>query len=705
MLFAETMAIRWLGIEIPVLRAFPNLILMLVFIGASAGIAQPEKRVGKVKVIASLLCLIGSVIIVPVTGLKDISLRLDETNSPMAVVAGLTLILLNAFSLLTLFREIGCAVGEEFKNRPPLKSYSVNILGSMAGVLVFAICSFLNTAPWIWLLVAIASAFAYSNNRKLAFMLPLVVASFFSSQGAFWSPYGKLEIKPFEVPANSIFGQGNYMLFCNNVYFHSATHVPEKTVFDERDKGVDVSKEREDKEHLLLHAYKWMKLPYRFAPAHKDVLILGSGSGNDVSFGEHLPQGPESIDAVEIDPVIGTFGQTIHPDKPYLEKRANLIINDARSHLHDSPKRYDIVNFAYLDPGGTLNTASFMRVDNFVFTKESVQDALKLLKDDGIVSMSFATGADHPVTARLYNTIRDAWGKEPLTLVDDSFSSCIFLFGPGMEKNMDNVAALVRQSLADDHELKVWRPSDAQRQMRIASDDWPFLYLQFDTTGMLLYSSFLLFTILIPVPFLFRVDKTSVLAPQSFAMFVLGEAFMLMETKCCTELSLIYGNTWVVSSVVIFSFLTLGYLANLLVLKQQSIKLPFVYIALTIILVADYFLSFHGLNLPSAQSKILMTVMTCLPVFFGGILFSSHFKSIKDPNMGLAANLLGVTFGGLLENLCVVGGIKSLSLLTLFLYLLSALPFLIKPKAGQAATTGAQADGDSAAEDSAKTGL
>lgn len=46
MLFAETMAIRWLGIEIPVLRAFPNLILMLVFIGASAGIAQPEKRVG-----------------------------------------------------------------------------------------------------------------------------------------------------------------------------------------------------------------------------------------------------------------------------------------------------------------------------------------------------------------------------------------------------------------------------------------------------------------------------------------------------------------------------------------------------------------------------------------------------------------------------------------------------------------------------------
>jgi len=46
--------------------------------------------------------------------------------------------------------------------------------------------------------------------------------------------------------------------------------------------------------------------------------------------------------------------------------------------------------------------------------------------------------------------------------------------------------------------------------------------------------------------------------------------------------------------------------------------------------------------------------------------------------MALAANLLGVTFGGLLENLCVVGGVKSLSLISLLLYLLSALPLLRK---------------------------
>lgn len=100
MLFAETMAIRWLGIEIPVLRAFPNLILMLVFIGASAGIAQPEKRAGKVRLLLSILFLVASVIVVPQTALKDLSLRIDETNSPLAVITSLILM---SFSLLTVF--------------------------------------------------------------------------------------------------------------------------------------------------------------------------------------------------------------------------------------------------------------------------------------------------------------------------------------------------------------------------------------------------------------------------------------------------------------------------------------------------------------------------------------------------------------------------------------------------------------------------
>ncbi len=65
-----------------------------------------------------------------------------------------------------------------------------------------------------------------------------------------------------------------------------------------------------------------------------DVLILGAGSGNDVAFGLHQPV--SHFDAVEIDPVIGGFGSTVHPDKPYTSPSVSLIINDARSFLRET---------------------------------------------------------------------------------------------------------------------------------------------------------------------------------------------------------------------------------------------------------------------------------------------------------------------------------------------------------------------------------
>jgi hypothetical protein len=43
---------------------------------------------------------------------------------------------------------------------------------------------------------------------------------------------------------------------------------------------------------------------------------------------------------------------------------------------------------------------------------------------------------------------------------------------------------------------------------------------------------------------------------------------MLLETKGVTELSLLFGSTWVVNAVVIAAFLFMGLLANGLVALQ-----------------------------------------------------------------------------------------------------------------------------------------
>ena len=52
-----------------------------------------------------------------------------------------------------------------------------------------------------------------------------------------------------------------------------------------------------------------------------------------------------------------------------------------------------------------------------------------------------------------------------------------------------------------------------------------------------------------------RINKSNF----SFTCFFLGAGFMLIETKCITEIAKIYGSTWMVISVVIASILFLAY--------------------------------------------------------------------------------------------------------------------------------------------------
>lgn len=67
----------------------------------------------------------------------------------------------------------------------------------------------------------------------------------------------------------------------------------------------------------------------------------------------------------------------------------------------------------------------------------------------------------------------------------------------------------------------------------------------------------------------------------------------------------------------------------------------------------------------------IATLIACLPIFFGGLIFSLAFSRAKAPAQYLSANLLGVAVGGLMENFCLVTGIKGLSIIALILYALS----------------------------------
>jgi hypothetical protein len=147
---------------------------------------------------------------------------------------------------------------------------------------------------------------------------------------------------------------------------------------------------------------------------------------------------------------------------------------------------------------------------------------------------------------------------------------------------------------------------------------------------------------------------------------------MLLETKGVTELSLLFGSTWVVNAVVIAAFLFMGLLANaLIVLRPVSRRLA--YSVLFCLLTVDMFLPYSLLGfLPSIEKVIAAATLVGLPVFFSGLVFSRSFRDVAHPAHGLGVNLLGAVVGGALENLVIIGGTPILGVLAIVLYGVSA---------------------------------
>ncbi|MBX9687768.1 MAG: hypothetical protein K2X27_13765, partial [Candidatus Obscuribacterales bacterium] len=558
------------------------------------------------------------------------------------------------------FVNVGATLGEGFRALPALKAYSINLVGSIAGALLLALVSLFNSPPPVWILIAGLITRQLVKSKLLPILTSIfVAAACMTTLSSHWSPYSKLDIIPVQEAQNSALGKGNYVLNSNNHYFHFAVHmIPDEKMETFR------AEAKSPQSEILKHYFDFLHVPFLCAKTHKKVLILGGGSGNDVSYA--LKHGAQHVDVVEIDPVISSLGKTLHPDRPYLDPRVSLHTEDARTFLRYSKEKFDLIEFAYLDPGSTLSTASFLRVDNFVYTVESIKSALAHLDNGGLLSISFATGAKHPVTRRLYQNIREAQGKAPRAYVDDEWESVLLLAGPAADK--------IQLAPENINKLRPWPNEGERSSSTLSTDDWPFLYLEYDKSGMILHFAILLLAVILPALFLARAQKEDIGDGACWNMLFLGQAFMLIETKSITQLSLFFGATWLVSSAVIFSVLLLAYFANFCAGKMKSNKIQPFYICLAAALSLDYFFKvpasadFHPYMLAS-----IATLIACLPIFFGGLIFSLCFRQAKDPARLLSANLLGVALGGLTENLCLLTGIKGLVLVAMVIYGLSYL--------------------------------
>lgn len=152
--------------------------------------------------------------------------------------------------------------------------------------------------------------------------------------------------------------------------------------------------------------------------------------------------------------------------------------------------------------------------------------------------------------------------------------------------------------------------------------------------------------------------------------FVLGVAFLLLETRSLVTFSLLFGATWIVNSLVFFAVLASVLLA-IVVNQRVYFRSPsrlyaglFGSIALTLVLPPSTLLIE-----PAWLRYTLAAALAFAPVFFANLVFRYSFRDTRTADMAFASNLLGAVIGGAVEYVALVSGYGFLLVLVALLYL------------------------------------
>src|SRR5438128_545861 len=270
------------------------------------------------------------------------------------------------------FIPLGQVVGWYLENASNgILAYSVNVLASLAGILLYTLLCFLYQPPLTWFVVAGLLLVCvlwnwpwlrWAAGGAFVICLGLLTLGTGKQGKVYWSPYQKLTLAP-RAAEGKIF---EYELTTNDIFYQQI---------------LDLSPEFVAAHPSLFAAVpaQWnaYNLPYHFYSHPPSVLVLGSGMGNDVAAA--LRNGAGQVTAVEIDPLILKLGEKYHFEKPYSSPRVRQVQDDARSYVQNSRDRFDLIVFSLLDSHTTSSHYTNIRIDNYVYTLEALQASKRLL--------------------------------------------------------------------------------------------------------------------------------------------------------------------------------------------------------------------------------------------------------------------------------------------------------------------------------------
>jgi SAM-dependent methyltransferase len=641
MLFLELSLIRWSGAQVVHLSYFSNFILLGSFLGIGLGFlrANRSKRRQPFYSIVALLAYVGFLSRFPVAVDREQAsviyfTSLSTSGPPMWVT--LPVIFLAVAAIMAGPGELvaGC-----FFQLPRLDAYRCDLIGSLIGIAGFTVCAFTGAPPLVWfLLVATLFVVLLDGPGRIVTItvLAATVAMFayplINASGVFWSPYYRVTTF-----AQSDGNNGTqWRIYVNGVPHQrlttAATRLEQEPFYDE--------------------PYRRVTKP----PQH--VLIVGAGTGTDVSIA--LSHGVAQVDAVEIDPQLVRFGREHNPDRAYDDPRVTTYVDDGRAFLERTDKKYDLILFALPDSLTLVSGASALRLESYLFTKEAIQSARQHLAPGGVFSM-YNYYREQWLVDRLGNTLAITFGHSPCLLSSpEAISLAVFAVG---------------MTPADQQCDTTWSPTGTPPQP--STDDRPFLYVAEDTGFLGIPTIYLtaiglivLFSVLaVAISLTGGVGQVRTMW-QYRDLFLLGIAFLLLETKSVTGFALYFGTTWLVNALVFAGVLVAVLAAVEITRRFRTPPLRLMYFVLFGSLTLAWLVPASWvLSLPFPARLVVAVLLAFLPIMAANIIFAKRFESSAHPVTAFGTNLLGAMIGGCLEYAALATGYRWLLVICACLYL------------------------------------
>ncbi len=667
MLFLELVLIRYLAGNVWNMGYFPNLVLLGVFIGMGLGfvchqsVAESHSP-GLLQLAAFLLSLLVIFLYVKhpvVPGFSDwygsIGDEVYFTSSPVTSRAWDYVIFLGLFlSVILIFALIAQRTAKFFRVFPPLRAYTLDVAGSCTGILAFMLCSWLQLPAWSWFVVLMPLFLVVLQGAKLQRQL-LVLTVLGVAVVLVWKQDTTLLSQPDSASLVAV----RWSPYQKVEYIEPTRHIFVNGIGHQRMWPASALQQS-----FYIRPYQYRA--YRKLPPAQDVLVIGAGSGNDVAAA--LLSGVARVDAVEIDPVIADLGRQYHPAQPYQDARVHLVVDDARAFMSSTARKYDLIVFALTDSLVKVSPMAQLRLENYLFTAESIRTAFHLLKEDGILLF--------------YNSYRLPWIMRKLELM---IHHAIGVWPVTLTRRNSDFAVLIADPRNAEQEAPV-----GGADVSMPTDDWPFLYLQ--TRGIpSMYLNMMLSLELLIVLFALYLQRSArkryAMAQSSAlikgAFFCMGLAFLLLETKSIVQFSLLFGTTWLNNSLVFLAVLVFVLLANHLtnwfprpgmfhaagVLLASLCVLQLLYPLARLLAIQHVFLRF-----------VLASLVTFSPIFFANLMFSMTLRDRPLAEHLFGWNLLGAFCGGVLEYTSMAVGYNFLSFIVLISYTIVFVLVVIEKK-------------------------